>query len=142
MSDSFNRKYAARDSALDECGIGHDVEKRLRDGTQAVQEFLQMAGGRIYNQLHYDLLTNVPCGVLSRDETVAHETIKTAMAGVIGHLVKWDISQAREMAFAILEDVNDHAFAAKFQKLVELDGVIDNADAEKLHAELQKQEAQ
>lgn len=50
------------------------------------------------------------------EETALHN----ALTEIIGEAIKWEIEQARKLAFAILQDVNDHEKASQVAKLLEL----------------------
>ena len=107
-------KYQRRNAALDECGIGHDVQERHRAAAEVLADtaaqFLKFAMG----QLAHDLLTNEPLGIDYGDgpeEQAAHAT-RRGLVATIGKLVGWDIYEARKFAAEILEDVNDHDEAA------------------------------
>jgi len=117
MATSFHALKTKRDNALDECGIGHDVEDRLRLGNEAIADFLGKLAQRLYGQLYYDHLTNVPCGILSRWEVSPETQVQRSIAGALGALVKWDIMEARLLAANILEDVNDHGTAKMLREL-------------------------
>ncbi len=57
-------------------------------------------------------------GWFSMSETEKKETaLRNSVSQVVGNLVKWGIVEARHMAFAILEEVNDHFGAEMFKQL-------------------------
>ena len=116
MND-YQKRQKARDNALDECGIGSDVQNCLEDGGNAIAALLADVSVRCQRQLAHDLLTNAPCGIDIGAGDVGEHAVKQGLVSAIGKLVNWDIYAAREMCALILEDVNDHTeAAAMFEK--------------------------
>jgi hypothetical protein len=111
MTD-YKELKLARDVALDSCGIGHDIETRLKEGNKAISEIAACFFQGATTQLNYNLLTNKPLGRTLKPDAVSH-AIQTGLINTISTFIKWDISSARIMASQLLEDVNDHELAAK-----------------------------
>jgi len=55
------------------------------------------------------------------EERKREEALHNSLTSITGRAIKWDIGEARALAFEILQDVNDHDMAAKVAKLLELD---------------------
>lgn len=109
--NDWKKRHAAVANALDNCGIGHDVGERFREGADLIGKTAGDFVSRAHGQLAYDLLTNVPCGT-EIDDTPARHAVLSGLVSTISALIEWDIYAARRVAAALLEDVNDHAEAA------------------------------
>lgn len=107
---SVQRKQAIRDSALDSCGIGHNVQEKFNEGSKAIGKATADLSEACQNQLTHNLLTNAPCGIDVGDPI--KNAIDNGIASFVGAYVKWDIDQARRIAALILQDVNDHETAS------------------------------
>jgi len=117
MKTDFSTAYTAVSNALDSCGIGHDLQTRFNAATDAITAFCCDLQRRATNQLLYDLTTNVPCGILDHEQATGPHAIRAAIAGAVGSLVKWDITEALEIAADIAEDVNAHSEAAQIRAI-------------------------
>ena len=113
----YERRRARRDRGLEQSGIGPDVDQRLGRGLVEIGAFAAEVETSIMSQLTYDLLVNVPCGVVPLAEATAHGAIVRGLPGALGHFCQHDIHAARHLAAAILEDVNDHHGAAMLHEL-------------------------
>lgn len=122
MNTDYIQKMTVRNNDLDHCGIGHDVQDVLHDATKQIGVVLGDIQRKIYNQLHHDLLTNAPCGVLTREQCTPEHAIQSGLVAYIGSFVKFDIYAARKFAAEILEDVNDHGTAKMLFDLAEGNG--------------------
>lgn len=117
MKTDFDTAFKAVNSALNSCGIGSDLQARFNAANDAITAFCCDLQRRATNQLLYDLTTNVPCGILNWDEANAQHAIRSAIAGAVGSLVKYDVSEALEIAADIAEDVNAHSEAAQIRTM-------------------------
>ncbi len=104
-------------NALDECGIGHDLNDRLRVQFEGVAKFCAMLEARILSQVVYNAVYNVPLGIVSAADCTVQKAIRQALPGACGEFVQWDITDALELAADIAEDVNAHGEAAKIRAL-------------------------
>lgn len=104
------------DIALDECGIGHDLQQHLRFGANAIAQLTALLVRRCSHQLHQELLVNVPTGISPRrfDPDVV---LRRALPGVVGEFLKWDTTDAIDFAADVAEDVNAHDVAGKIREM-------------------------
>ena len=111
---SYAQKHSLRDSSLDSCGIGHDVQEKLNDGAFKIAQAAASLSAFCHNQLNQDLLTNAPCGIecSTADTSVNEHAITQGLASFVGMFSQWDIAKARRIAALILEEVSDHEEAA------------------------------
>jgi hypothetical protein len=116
--NEYGKKYAERNIGLDAAGIGHDIESQLAAGAEKITAVLAAMSTRMHQQMNYDLLTNVPCGVMQHDEVCdAKHAIRVGIVMAAGCLVGYDIYDARRLCAQILEDVNDsHGAAMMFEQ--------------------------
>ncbi|MDE2105878.1 MAG: hypothetical protein KGL39_52130 [Patescibacteria group bacterium] len=83
---------------------------------EKIEAFLALVRDRIYKQYEYDCTKNVECGVTTLAEAQTGENaIKCGLVSAVGHLVKWSVEDAIEIAADILEDVNAHPEAAELR---------------------------
>ena len=113
---SFQSKHTKRDNALDDCGIGHNVEETFQEGTSQIADLAAMVTKKCQGQLTYNLLTNAPCSVEMESGPIKH-AIVNGLVSACGRFCNFDIAAARNLAAMILQDVNDHAEAAKLFEL-------------------------
>lgn len=108
-------------NALDDCGIGNDLNERFSKAQEQVAVFCANVQRKITSQLLYDLMQNVPAGICQRGDPSYHanRAIKTGLAGAIGSFVKWDVNEALEIAADIAEDVNAHSEAKTIRAMIE-----------------------
>lgn len=112
---TFQKTYDHTGAALDSCGIGRDVGQQFSKGHQlisaAAARFILAAG----DQLTYNLLTNIPCGVDIVGDPIEH-AVTLGLVHTITARAEYSVSDARRIAADILEDVNDHTMAAFLRK--------------------------
>ncbi len=108
-------------NALDQCGIGHDLNARFNESAELITKFCASLQRRAMQQALYDLTTNVPCGILTRAQANGEHALKCAIAGAVGEFVQWGISEALEVAADIAEDVNAHSEAAQIRAMIGTD---------------------
>jgi hypothetical protein len=118
--DDKREKLSEINSALDSCGIGHDVDGQFHEQFAEIATFCADLQKRACQQAAYNLLRNVPLGILTRDETKGH-AIRSAIAGAVGALVEWSIDGALEIAGDIAEEVNAHAEAKQIRAMIVAD---------------------
>lgn len=111
--DYFAQQKAKTSIALDDCGIGHDVDIRLSEQFKVIGEFFGKAQSYASGQATYSQITNVPCGILSHEQANAAHAIKSGVIRAMGELLEWSIDDAIEFAADILEDSNAHSEAAQ-----------------------------
>lgn len=107
----FNERNNAVKNALNECGVGENLDERLNAANERIAEFCADVMKRATRQAIYNELTNEPCGIRAGDP------LRMGIVGAIGALAKWDIGEALEIAADIAEDVNAHSEAAAIRKM-------------------------
>lgn len=115
---NYQAKKAIRDNALDQAGIGRDIDSRMNLHSKAIAEFIGEVTAKCFSQSHHDLLVNVPTGTTSHWEATGEAAIRRAIPGICGAFVKWDINAAIELAADILDDVNAHGEAQKVRAML------------------------
>ena len=110
----YDTKRMKIENALDEIGIGHDIKDRLKG---AMIELLKITAGiteKSINQLHYDLLANVPEGITSQGlpKRQGYLAARSGIISAISSMLQYDVTEAKCFCADILEDVNDHEEAA------------------------------
>ena len=105
------------DIALDESGIGHDVQERVSEDMKRVAEYMGYLQKSIVSQLMHNHFTNNPCGIL-KGRHFADHAIKQGTVSAIGHFLEWNISPAIEFAADICEEVNAHDEAATIRAMI------------------------
>lgn len=103
---------------LEQAGICNHSEL-FHNGSIATGELVAKITEKIISQLSYNIMNNVPLGIVSEKECVNH-AIKTGLVSAIGNHVQWDIVEALELCADILEDVNAHKEAGFVRKMIEL----------------------
>lgn len=101
-------KISRTHAALDECGIGHDIDDKLRGALRALDLFLESQRVKIRDQILHLYLVNIPAGIIERSTTTGADSIGRALPGICGAFLRWDVGAAIELAADILEDVNAH----------------------------------
>ena len=110
MSKDFDARYNASRAALDAIGL-HELDSLLSREQEHFAKFIGAVTKTFGSQLQYDAFTNIPCGILTREEFKGHalrQSIVSATASTFG----FDIGDLREFCAAILQDANDHELAA------------------------------
>ncbi len=111
MSDQFNKDRNVVLNALNACGVGENLDQRLRETYEGLADFCASLQKSVMSQAVYNELTNKPCGIEHRD------ALRMGLVSAIGALVKWDVSEALELCGDIAEDVNAHGEAAKIRDM-------------------------
>lgn len=107
-------KHSELKTKMEEIGAATDLE---HIEAERIGKFIGALATKAYNQLSHDIYTNVPTGIMSRDEVSGH-ALKSAIASALGELNHWDIYATLEMCAEILEDVNAHPEAKMLRDLV------------------------
>ena len=72
--------------------------------------------GKILDCVQYDVDTNLQMGILPVDQVrTARNAIISGTIAALTSYIGWDVNEARELAALILEDVNDHEWAARLR---------------------------
>lgn len=107
-------KHSELKTKMEEIGAPQDL---LHIESEKIGKFIGALSEKCFNQLTYDVYTNVPTGVMNRDDVSGH-ALKSGIASACGVLVQWDINEALELCANILEDVNAHPEAKMLRDLV------------------------
>ncbi len=111
MKATFEQNRNAVRDALNECGVGENLDARLRETYEGLADFCANLTKSVMGQAVYNELTNKPCGIEHRD------ALRMGLVSAIGALIKWDVVDALELAGDIAEDVNAHGEAAKIREM-------------------------
>lgn len=115
----MNTSWSEVEAALDQSGIGHDIVDRLHKHHEEIGNWAGALVRRASNQAAYDLIRNVPAGIMSRAEATPERAVHVGLVGTCGAFVKWDPAKALELCADILEDVNAHQEAAAVRKMID-----------------------
>lgn len=110
---TFQTNRNAVKNALNECGVGEDLDVRLNKANEELADFCTNLQKSVSRQAVYNELTNRPCGIEHRN------ALRMGLVSAIGNLVQWDVIEALELAADIAEDVNAHSEAAKIREMAE-----------------------
>lgn len=110
-TQTFQSNRDAVLNALNECGVGQDLDMRLREQYEALADFIANLTKSVMGQAIYNELTNKPCGIEHRN------ALRMGIVSAIGSLIKWDVIEALELAADIAEDVNAHGEAAQIRAM-------------------------
>lgn len=110
-ADTFQTNRNAVLNALNDCGVGENLDANLRKQTERVAEFCANLTKNAIGQAVYNELTNKPCGIEYGDP------LKMGIVSAIGNLVQWDLIAALEIAADIAQDVNAHSEAAAIRAM-------------------------
>ena len=113
MTSTFQTNRNAVLNALNECGVGEDLDKRLNEANEQLADFCAQLQKSVMRQAIYNELTNKPCGIEHRN------ALRMGLVSAIGNLLKWDVIDALELAADIAEDVNAHSEAAAIRNMAE-----------------------
>ena len=100
---------------MEEIGVADDL---LRIESEKIGKFIGNLSEKCFNQLTYDVYTNVPTGVLTRDE-VSGNALKSGIVSALGNLLDWDIDATLKFCADLCDDVNAHEEAGMLRALVE-----------------------
>lgn len=118
MEQTYQAKQNEINQCLDVCGIGYDVQQRLDATMKRIAVLAADVCAASTTQALHDALTNRPHGIanssIGKDD--AERAFVSGVVSVLGALVEWDITRARQIAADILEDVNDHDRAAEIRE--------------------------
>jgi hypothetical protein len=87
-----------------------DFQDCVADAMAELSQFLGILHKQLDSQLPYDILTNLPAGIVQRD-TIAKHTVRFAMVAALGEYLQWDTQQVTRLAAELLEDCNLHYLA-------------------------------
>jgi len=87
-----------------------DVPGCVADAMAELSQFLGILHKRLGNQLPYDILTNLPSGIIQRD-TLAKHSLRLALVAALGEYLQWDAEQITRFSAELLEDSNLHYLA-------------------------------
>ncbi len=87
-----------------------DFHGCVADALAELARFLGLLHNRFGSQLPYDILINLPAGIVHR-ETVAKHTVRFALVAALGEYLQWDTQQVTRLAAELLEDSNVHYLA-------------------------------
>ncbi len=110
-AETFQTNRNAVRNALNECGVGEDLDVRLNKANEEFADFCAALQKSVSRQAIYNELTNKPCGIEHRN------ALRMGLVSAIGALIQWDIIEALEVCGDIAEDVNAHAEAAKIREM-------------------------
>lgn len=115
-AEAYRKAKQKRDNALDSCGIGHDVQDRLRNSTKRIAEVGALFTTKAIGQLNHDALTNTCDGSVSTLDITGERQVRMALASTAAEVCRWGIEDCMEMAAKILEDANAHPEAAEIRR--------------------------
>lgn len=107
---SFAAELAAAEAELFRLSAAADVQGELVKLTKQVI-------AKVKDQADYNLTTNVPRGIVAKEDAVEH-SINHGVAGGIAAYCRWDALRAAEIAAALLAEVNMHEAAEAVRKIV------------------------
>lgn len=99
---------------LESMGIRNSSEI-FREESKKIGAFAADFTKNAIEQLSYDVLTNLPTGILNRS-TIKNHALNSAIVSAISSMLKWDITETMEFCADLLEDVNAHTEAAEMRK--------------------------
>ncbi len=111
MTSTFQPNRNAVLNALNECGVGEDLDVRLNKANEQLADFVAALTKSVTRQAIYNELTNKPCGIEHRN------ALRMGLVSAIGALVKWDVIEALELCGDIAEDVNAHGEAKQIRDM-------------------------
>ncbi len=111
MTSTFQTDRNRVLNALNECGVGENLDERLNKEHEQLADFCAALQKSVSRQAIYNELTNKPCGIEHRN------ALRMGLVSAIGALVQWDVIEALELCGDIAEDVNAHAEAAKIRDM-------------------------
>ena len=112
MSTQFQTDRNRVLNALNECGVGENLDANLNQSACEVAEFCSRLTTNVMRQAVYNELTNRPCGIEHRN------ALRMGLVSSIGAFLKWDVIDALELAADIAEDVNAHTEAKAIREMV------------------------
>ena len=87
-----------------------DVAGCVTAAMAELSRFVGLLHKHFGNQLPYDILTNLPSGIVQRD-TLAKHSLRLALVAALGEYLQWDTEQITRLAGELLEDSNLHYLA-------------------------------
>lgn len=75
---------------------------------------------RVKAQAEYNITTNVPQGIVSREDCAGH-ALQSGIASALAAYLQWDCGAAADLAADLLEETNFHDAAAAVRKCLESD---------------------
>jgi hypothetical protein len=88
-----------------------DVQGCIAEAMSELSRFLGILHTRFGSQLPYDILTNLPNGLVQRDQ-LAERALRVALVSTVGEYFGWDTDEVTIFAAETLEDSNVHNLAA------------------------------
>ncbi len=113
MTSTFQTNRNAVLNALNECGVGENLDERLNKANEELADFCASLQKSVSRQAIYNELTNKPCGIEHRN------ALRMGLVSAIGALVQWDVIEALELCGDIAEDVNAHGEAKQIREMAE-----------------------
>jgi|ERR1051325_923567 hypothetical protein len=95
-----------------------DVQGCVTGAFAELSQFVGLLHKHLGSQLAYDILSNIPSGIIER-EMMAKHTLRFALVAAIGEYLRWDTAQVTRFAGEILEDSNLHYLAGLLFEHVE-----------------------
>jgi hypothetical protein len=97
-----------------------DVQACVAEAFAELSRFLGLLHKRMGSQLPYDILTNLPNGIIERDALAKH-TLRVALVAALVEYLQWDTEQVTRLAAEVLEDSNLHYLAGLLYEHTETD---------------------
>lgn len=118
MSENYNQKLAAVNSALNKCGIGEDLNDRLRKAHAEIAKVVAVFVERATNAAAYNLLNNVPTGIMTQKHATPEVAIQRALVSTCSNFLQYDIGATLALCAELLEDVNAHKESDEVLKML------------------------
>ena len=90
----------------------------MADAMAELSRFLGLLHKRFGDQLPYDILTNLPNGIVQR-EALAKHAVRVALVAALGEYLQWDPNEVTRLAVEVLEDGNLHYLAGILYELTD-----------------------
>lgn len=95
-----------------------DIPSCVADAMAELSRFLGLLHKRFGSQLPYDILTNLPKGIVQR-EMLAKHAVRVALVAALGEYLQWDAPEVTRFAGDLLEDGNLHYLAGILYELTD-----------------------
>jgi len=114
----FTNRKADVETHLNAIGTSStELTHHVEDAAKKAADFASTLNTRTVAQATYDMLTNVPCGVLHAADATPETALRAALVLTIGQYLQWNITDAVNLCADILDDVNAHDLAKQVRAL-------------------------
>ena len=95
-----------------------NTQKRAEQTETNIQAVLTALQPIIETNLAYLKYAGAKGYFIMEPKLAENTALHTALVSVLGRSIRWSVQDARNLAFEILEEVNDHEMAAKVLRLL------------------------